>query len=394
MTTAKYIEDLFLELGTYMKTGGVIALQDDYRIVHSFEDAIHLRKGFTKKQADYAIKMLKKYSNVFVDDISEYINNPLWRLPFRVVDYTKKISIEKTETGQKVLHIKFPFALKDIYQKEFAGPANKLPSHWDTDLKVQVADLYSINLIQLHEFGKKHQFEFSEDFLEAVSLTEEYWNHEQMYVPRSTLSDNVTLINASESAVNFFNENKTGNAVKDLFLARSMGYPVLIDQPTSAVDKLLASKETHFWIKDTSAAISLLNNIDSWPVIIILDRSSDVVDWSHKLIEEYKKQKLSTDHIKICFRFKNDDPKNKDFNAWVKDNNLGGEMKNGKVFICQHKPPKWMLDDKFDVKIVVSNTLYPHTNNTSTSIIQAHHTVLYVGNIRPSPYKEKKIVEL
>ena len=394
MSTVKYIEDLFLELGTHMKTGSVIALQEDYRIVHSFEDSIVLRKGFTKKQADYAIKLLKKYSNVFADDISEHINTPVWKLPFRIVDYTKRITIEKTETGQRVLHIKFPFSLKDIYQKEFAGKANKLPSHWDSELKVQVADLYSINIIQLYEFGKKHQFEFSEDFLEAVSITEEYWSQEQNHIPHSVLTDNVTLINASASARDFFDNNKTGDVVKDLFLARTMGYPVTIQQPESTVETLLTSKETHFWIKDLASAISLIDNIDFWPVMIILDRSGDVIDWTHNLVAEYKKQNLSTSHIKVCFRFKNDNQKNKDFNSWVKDNNLGGEMKSGKVFICQHKPPKWMLDDKFDAKIIISNTLYPHTNSAATSIIQSHHTVLYVGNIRPSPYKEKKIVEL
>jgi hypothetical protein len=390
MSTVKYIEDLFLEMSSHIPSAGISTRFDDYKIISSFEEAIYLNKGFTKKQADYVIKLIAKYSDAFDYDVTPYLDNPMWKTPFRVVDYTKRISIEKTDTGQKVLHIKFPFALKDSYQKEFGTTA----SRWDADSKVQVADLYAINLIQLYEFGKKHHFEFAEDFVEAVSLTEEYWGHESEYVPHSIVSSEVTLVNAFDSAVEFFNNNKTGNTVKDLFLARSMGYPVTINNPTSKVEKLLASPENHFWAKDFATAISVINDIDSWPVVIILDRSSNAAEWSHFLFEAYKKQNLPTEHVRICFRFNNDTPANKSFNAWVKENKLGGGVKDGKVFICQHKPPKWMLTDDFDAKIIISNALYPHTNSTSTSLVQAHHTVLHVGDIRPSPYKETKIVEL
>jgi hypothetical protein len=392
MTAGKYIEDLFTEMTSTMAS--YIFSIDDYKIIDSFEKAILTNKGFTKKQADYAVKLLKKHSAVFNRDISQELDNPVWKTPFRVVDYTKRISLEKTETGQRVVHIKFPFAIKDAYQKEFASVSNRLPSNWDPELKVQVADMYSINLIQLYEFGKKYHFEFSDDFLEAVSLTEEIWNDELRYSPRCVVDETVKLVNATSSAIEYFNANKTNEPLKDLFLARSMGYPVTIDAPTTPVEKILTSKQSQFWIKDLSEVVSLINSVDVWPVVIILDRSSEVVNWSHNLIDEYKKQNLSTEHVRICFRFKNDDPKNKNFNAWVKENKLGGEVKSGKVFVCQHKPPKWMLDDTFDAKMIISNTLYPHTNSTATSIVQAHHTVLYVGNIRPSPYKEQKIVEL
>ncbi len=38
-------------------------------------------------------------------------------------------------------------------------------------------------------------------------------------------------------------------------------------------------------------------------------------------------------------------------------------MAEGQIFICQHKPPKWMFKDDFKIKMIVSNVLYPSTNN-------------------------------
>lgn len=396
MSAIRFIEDLFLDLAINIQNNQILVVNlHDFKIIHDFEDCIITNRGFTKKQADYAIKLLKKYKESFDEDISQYLDNAVWKKPFRVIDYTKKISIEKSKDGHKTLHIKFPFTLKDAYVKEFSNSNNRIPSSWDPDLKVQVADLFSINLIQLFEFGKKYHFDFSDDFLEAVSLTEEFWSNEQSFSPHSILNDDVELINASESAVKYFSENKTGNNIKDLFLARLMGFPIsFTTTPTTHIERIISSNESHFWIKDLSSVLTMISDLDHWPVVIVLDRSSNVIEWSHRLVAEYKKLSLPTDDIKICFRFKNDDPKNKEFNNWIKENNLGGGMKTGKIFVCQHKPPKWMLNDNFDAKIIISNSLYPHTSSSTTSMIQTHHTVIYVGNIKPSPYKEKKIVEL
>ena len=53
-----------------------------------------------------------------------------------------------------------------------------------------------------------------------------------------------------------------------------------------------------------------------------------------------------------------------------------------------------MLKDEFDVKIVISNGIFPSTNTTTESLIDSHHTVFFLGDIKPSEKRKKKIVEL
>ena len=81
-------------------------------------------------------------------------------------------------------------------------------------------------------------------------------------------------------------------------------------------------------------------------------------------------------------------------NQWIKENGLGGKMTSGKIFICQHKPPKWMMSSDFTPKILISNSLYPSTSQQTSHFIKHHHTVFYVGSVKPSMNKEYRIVEL
>ena len=83
------------------------------------------------------------------------------------------------------------------------------------------------------------------------------------------------------------------------------------------------------------------------------------------------------------------------FNQWVKDNELGGPVDDGKIFIFQQKPPKWLFSREVPVKIIVTNSLYPLPSNITQSWMDSHTCVCFVGEVKASRNtKDNKIVEL
>jgi hypothetical protein len=399
MSNNPFIEDIFIDLADTIMAGSIIVPQVDYDPIISFYNTILTGKQLTKKQADYLVRLLIKYQTVYESvaniSIANAIASPVWKQPFRTLDYSKSVSVVTDSTGISYIHLKFPFALKDLFIAEFANVRGKSPAMWDPEEKVQKIKIHDINVIQLYEFVKKNNFDVADDFLSVVSQVEEIWASEEEFSPMSYVVDNsVEIVNYSKLAKDYFDQNKSNSVVKDLFLARSMGYPLANSDNTNRLDRLFSSKETNFWIRDLKDCFKFIKDVDSYPIVLFLDRASNVMDDVITFCEAFKFAGFDESSIRVCFRFSNDEEGGKTFNQWIKDNGLGGKMTSGKIFICQHKPPKWMLSSDFTPKILISNSLYPSTSQQTSHFIKHHHTVFYVGNVKPSMNKEYRIVEL
>lgn len=399
MSTTRFIEDAFLELANLVTNGHIAYWHADASPVMSFQQALDSGSGITKRQADFMLKLVRKYRKELEKslgtDVSDLIDNPLWKNSFREIDYSKRISIEFEEDGKPYIHIRFPFSLKENFQKEFADNRGKTPTVWDNEQKVQKAALHDINHIRLYEYGKKNEFEFSENFVNFVEQVEEIWSDEVDLSPHCVVEDkNVLLVNANTNATTYFENHKTGQLIEDLHLAKIMGFPMAKSQEKSKIFEIFSTMETKFWTNDIKKITGLLKELNTCPIVIFLDRGQDSMDWAKTVFYHFQAEKLDVDGMRVCFRFPKDDPEGTEFNQWVKENNLGGSIESGKIFICQHKPPKWMLKGDFSPKIVISNSLYPQTNIVASSMINSHHTVFYIGKVKPSVNKDTKIVEL
>lgn len=399
MSNNTFIEDIFIELAECVMAGTIMVPQIDYEPILSFYTALTGNKQLTKKQADYLIRLLGKYQAVYESvtkiDITNDLTSPVWKNPFRTLDYSKSVSVVTDPTGIVYLHLKFPFALKDQFISEFSNTRGKSPAVWDPEERVQKVKLHDINLIHLYEFVKKNNFELTEDFLSLVSQVEEIWANEEDFSPESkVVNDTVEIFNYTESAKDFFDQNKSNDKIKDLFLARSMGYPLTNFDKNNRLERLFSSQETNFWIRDLKDCFDFIRKIDSFPIVLFLDRASNVMEDVNTYYSAFLDAGFDENSIRVCFRFSNDDEGGKQFNRWIKESGLGGSMTTGKIFICQHKPPKWMLRPEFSPKILISNSLYPSTSQQTSNFIKHHHTVFYVGNVKPSTHKENKIVEL
>jgi hypothetical protein len=393
MQSSKYIEDIYLEVFENVLAGAITGY--DNNPAFSFYSLLESKKPVTQAQADYIIRLLTKYQSVAIRAGFDYTQNllePRWKSQFRVIDQSKRVHIEKDEHGAPQICLKFPFQLKKEFDADidhFQDETNH--SKWDPDRKLRILSLYRFNIIHIYDFVKKHNFIIDDSFLEIIGQVEEIWQQEDQIIPTFSIVDgDVYIDNVSEETAAWWDDHSTGMLENDLLLAKSMGFKFL-GKPLTLAEKIAAAKESHFWIKDIRDFLDLCSKITG-RVVVILDRAYDSQAWVKSLIESVDAANFPKSDIKVCFRLNKD--QDKGFNVWVKNNGLGGTVEQGKLLIFDHKPAKWLFKQEEDVKLLVTNNLYPHTQYLTREWINSHPCVIYLGDIKPTLFKDRSIVEL
>jgi len=397
MSNHLYIEDAYVDFYSQVMYGKIPLQYQDRQPCDNFFNIITEKKQLTENQGRFILKILEKYKKFSSNLNLQYqhlLDDPKWRNAFRVIDTSKRIYIEKDDHNNLWVNAKFPYSLKDTFQKEIVDSSGLPGSHWDPDSKVRKIPFRNCNIIHIYEFAIKHGFEVDESVLTAVSEVEEIWDSANDIIPSAHIVDQkIYLVNAVEDVETWWKENATGDLRKDMFLAKTAGFPLQFNDNDThdIVKRISTSEETHFWIKDNDQFFDLYNTVGGI-CAVVLDRNCDVKKWIGEFVESAEKNQVSRDLIKVCFRESQDSQTG--FNDWVKHNHLGGTLENAKIFIFQHKPPKWLFKDNISVKIVVTNGLYPSTSNLTQALTESHPCVVHLGNIKPSAQRKITIVDL
>lgn len=400
MSKFSYVEDLFVEFYNQTIIDIEILQDQDTSVMHSFFNQIDLGNQLTANQGNFLLKILTKYKSHAKRlgiDYGTLLENPVWKNSFRKLDLSKRAFVEQDEDGAISICLKFPYSLKDIFDKEFDTESQgHNASQWDSDRKLRVLDVYKFNVIHLEEFLKKHDFELDDSFLELVDVVSEIWDQQDNIIPYAEIvNDEIKLVNTTEDSLEFFQAHKSNQLSKNLFLAKSMGYPVRFTQPVdtiSAIEKICQSKSKNFWLKSNRDFFKIYNEVDGIVCVLIDRNTQDIVAWLDRFIGSADIAGVPRSEIKVCFR----DPieKKSKLNEWIKDNELGGKVDSGKILIFLHKPPKWLFKDAIDVKIVITNSYTPINEPTTSAWLSAHPCVCYLGEIKPTPVRKQKIVSL
>lgn len=132
----------------------------DVSVISSMSDQISQNIGFTEKQAELAAKIILKYNRQLAAkgvDVTP-VNNPVYRIPLRKMDYSKSVSII-----EDVIQIRFPFDSKLIEQvKDFAKMSQGF-CKWNSEGKVWRSALTEFNLNWAYSFAKINNFDVSSD---------------------------------------------------------------------------------------------------------------------------------------------------------------------------------------------------------------------------------------
>lgn len=392
--STEYIEDLFSSLGELVVTNRIACPPQDEKVISSFYNTVMSGKALTEKQANYMMILIKKYRAPFESlvqgSIEHLVNNPKWKQPFRTIDYSKRLDIIEHQ-GFDCFFAKFPYSVKDDFEKEFTSQNST--HYYDHDRGARLAYPLDINPIQLLEFARKHQFEIAPAVSEYVEYAESIWESEEQIKPYCVLeNDSVVIKNAIESAQQYFDEHKTLNVRKDLLLAKSMGFPLLSasDDPLEVICSTEHTTRFHCSVIKTARVIA---DSDPNKVFVVLDRASDVKLWIDEFVDELKNLSYNVDNVRVCFRQPNSSEEGRDFNQWVKDNNYGGKIQGGKIFIFLHTLPKWVFKNDVAPEFVITNVITSSTNRVTHTYLENSHTVIYTGKFKPTPRSQFRLTE-
>jgi hypothetical protein len=197
----------------------------------------------------------------------------------------------------------------------------------------------------------------------------------------------------NEISHEFFAEHSKENISKNLFLSKTMGYPVSLGRaPNTVLEKIVTEKSNTFWLEETSDLLKIYKELEC-KICVIIDRTDVKQVWIKEFVSDAAALGITASKIKVCFR-ETDLNKQNRFNEWIKEQGLGGSVDSGRIFIFDSKPAKWLFTKNIDVKLIVTNNLYPNTNTMTQQWIEHHPCVLYVGDIKPSQKRNIKIVQL
>jgi hypothetical protein len=315
-----------------------------------------------------------------------------WRRGFRVLDLSKKIYIELRENKLEIC-LKFPYQLKKEFEDEIDhGGSLHSQSFWDHETKVRRLNFYHYNLISLYEFALKHNFEIDDTFMNALADVEEIWQNSDDIIPRSEITIyGVALKNTSEATQEWWSTHRASDPLKDLLLAKSMGF-LYQDKPMNLVEKIASCPENAFWIKNYKDFFAL-TKLFSGKICVLLDRTTvHTLSWLQNFVAEADNNDISREEIKVCFR--NTKELDNGLNEWIQAAGVGGRVETGRILIFESKPAKWLFKSNDDVTMLVTNNVFPPTNNMAKDWFRSHPCVIYLGDTKPTETKGQKIVEL
>ena len=396
MLSSHFAEDIFLGFHDLVESDKIKVQHTDLGPISSFYLRILNGDALTKSQADFVVKILEKYRHLAMMagfDYADQLRNLAWKQPFRVLDLTKRIYVERTDQGNLEVCVKFPYQLK----KEFDDQINSYQlsstrfNNWDADQKLRRLNLYDFNLIAIYEFANRNNFEIDDSFINVLADVEEIWQNQEEISPVSDIVDGrVHLFNATADAEQWFNLHCVGETDTDLLTAKHMGYSYR-GRPKNVNEKIAAHIENSFWIRSDEKFFDLYKKITG-KAAVMLDRTGDTLSWLQKFVADADAQGVNRDEIKVCFR----DSKDQDtgINEWIKLAGVGGKVESGRLLIFESRPAKWLFKDLDDVTLLVTNNVFPPTNVMTRDWFNSHPCVIYLGDIKPSETKGQKIVEL
>lgn len=372
--SSSFIEDLFILFFDTAQVSRIPLQPQDRKAAYSFYNQFVTGQQITQAQANYVLKILDKYKKYALNPYDDLLINPVWKQPFRVIDKSKKVWVEEREK-HPLIGLKFPYELKQEYDEEFDSYRGE--SFWDKENRIRYISFYDYNPIQVNEFVRKHGFEIDQSFEEAIAQIEHIWQNQEYILPGY---DGEQLINAVESAQEFFDNNKTENYSSNLLLAKQIGHP-FINSPNTICEQIASNKESKFWIGDPVKFFNLTENIDG-KVAIVIDRNANDLEWIKKFLEDADANEIDRDNIRVCYRSSSE--YKKEFNKYIKEQNVTGKLEGRKYLIFYQKIPKWLLKDIDDVKILVTNYLFRTSNRLTRLLMETHPCVIYYTDVLPT----------
>jgi hypothetical protein len=369
----------------------------DQKLVHSFADQIGRGLGFTEKQGNLALKILKRHSSSLSStlnrDITQYLINPTYRYPFRQINSLKKFTVIDDATYGKVIKVEFPY--NEDYVTEIRKNRDNLGfAQWDKDEKAWMFDLSENSIRFLSNLMVKEQFVCDDEFQNYVNQFKEIHNNLDKYVPMLVLENNeLKLVNISKNTPIL----KSKDILSAVFEARKYGVVIWDMEVSNFIesdkvhhitrDLLKTEPGENFSINSEKVEISEIQQIVEYmsPCLIVVPGGSELekTEMSYNFLSSMG---IRNDEISVMFRLPS--TTHKKFNDFVKNNNLNNSISSDtKVVFVSSKMPKPVLKSKIKFNLVI-NLGFGNVHYTMRDFVGKHENLIFY-----SPATKQKELE-
>lgn len=330
--------------------------------------AQQLKRGIflTKKQANLLINILssnkENYKNMNAEEVS-LIENPIWSENFREIVSVKKIYFSDPD-------FKY-ITIESTYDKTFKIKINELK-------KVVAGNIINVSptfyKILCNEFNLKTVVDFflNDNFDISIDVKNLYNKIDNLVKNNPSYLDVYSPHN--DKILNYVLDEITEGSDKNLILLdRRIKYqysftPEKVDD--SLTFKIANRSKSNVWIDETThtlkTVLESLVSLNRFPCLFIFDKH-DVENSLKmlKLLKEY--DTIHNANIGIYFRVDNSSPINKEFNEFIKNNNLNKILNSETKIagIASALLPKFFLSNEWHPSSVINFS--PSFNGSKTS---------------------------
>jgi len=388
-----HIEDLIHRLasnGQYLFEDPIDIISMDNAVIHSLSGQIINGNSFTEKQANLAVKLVKKYqktlSLALKIDLSESVTNPTFKFPLRTLNHSKSIVVCKHDTENKqVISVSFPFdeavITKIKHYKRTMGIHgstivwNAEKKTWDFDLREDHIDWINCNIAN-------STFLADDAFNDMVTQIEDVKSNLENYVPMVRFENNTFVF----KNVSPYVQQPVGQSLTNVLIeARKYGIYTWSDDIDIAlqhsdvhpsIQAILAdSKITNIQSSAEKLTLTDLNEIilNSLPALVVIPGGNEQqhLEFCKKMFE---KSGISTDDMSVLFRLDSD--RGKGCNTFIKDSKINNPISsNTKIVFISGKIPKPMIESKINFSTIL-NFGISGVHYMLSNYIRNHHFVI------------------
>jgi hypothetical protein len=371
----KYIEDYVI----HFADGTIRVGSYDERISQSLGLQCWENKAFTQKQAEIALRLIKKYRSQFIQkgytDIEKHLINPVYKLPLRVISQEKMVSIKWKE---KQFVLKFPFNQELVTELRGINNKNSISkSAWDAEEKHWTLDLNEPSLGFVINKLIPLGFSFDEELREYIDAYEKINKDIEQYIPMLVKENGVykyknikldfettdlltALVECSKNSVNVFADD-VSQEIEELL------------KVTPLARMFVENEKQKFFVSNTKYSrkdvINLTKKFNLTVAIFLDDTASTdtLLSWTNDLVES----DVSLSTVGVYFRQKNEG-NGVEFNKVIRSSNLNKESDDDNVswVIVSSKYPKSLIKVNKTPDICICENRYVSTHHSVISAMK------------------------
>lgn len=355
------VED-YLEVLAGLKTNHKIEIDStDCTILYSIARQVFRGKAFTDRQLDVVCLKLNYYASQFKDigyvNLQEVIGMKYTRQPLRQVDRSQWIKIVdepantkpkfsvssrlgksyKNKEPEKNSHvaIRFPFSKKVIQEIEKLAFDYRLGYYHEKGTHIHYFKITENSVYDIVTKFKNKNYDIEQELLDYVDKIDKIKNCPQDYIPgiynfklkntTSALEDKITnhLGKLNDQNIHLYKDRSLLYGLEHFDDISSFS-----NQTSVLTQRIINRSETNIFISKNEwsldAVVSSLVELKRFPILIVIPEKNplDFLSFTYQSLKGF----INKDKISCMFRL--DNKNDKEFNEYIKENNLNNPLAN------------------------------------------------------------------